>query len=138
MKKLLITSIFLTLVASLAYAQIRQTPQQTKPVVEQKAAPPSPIAEHFIKKYTIATRWNDLEVSKNALYDLIIEYPGNDSLIFSLALFYYENQKFPSSVLICQDLLTRNPKNVGALELVAESYQGLNLPDKALPNYEGL
>lgn len=99
---------------------------------------PNPILEHFARKYGVATRWNDFDVAKDALYDLIIEYPGNDSLIFALAYFYYENQKYPSCVMVCKDLLARNPKNASALELSGVGYENLNIYDRALQNYESL
>lgn len=98
----------------------------------------NPIAEHFAKKYGVAARWNDFEVAKDALYDLIVEYPGNDSLIFALAYFYYENQKYPSCVMICQDLLARNPRNGPALELSGIGYENLSIYDRALQSYESL
>ena len=107
---------------------------------QQQAEEPklSPMAEHFARKYSIASRWNDLEVAKDALYDLIVEFPDSDSLIFALAYYYYENQKYPSSALVGQDLLGRTPKNLQVLELVASSYENLNLLDRALQNYESL
>jgi tetratricopeptide (TPR) repeat protein len=77
-----------------------------------------------------------MEVAKDALYDVITENPQNDSLIYSLAISYYENQKYASSVLISQDLLIRDQKNLSFLELCAASFEGLGLKDKALPHYE--
>src|SRR5262245_56980682 len=92
-----------------------QAPAQTQTAPAQ-STPANPIGEHFARKYALATRWNDAEAAKDALYDLIADYPGSDSLIFSLAYYYYENQKYPSSVLVCQDLLARNPKSIEVLE----------------------
>jgi tetratricopeptide (TPR) repeat protein len=37
-----------------------------------------------------------------------------------------------------QELLARNSKNPAALELTASSYEGLNINEKALQNYESL
>jgi tetratricopeptide (TPR) repeat protein len=98
----------------------------------------SPITQHFARKYATALQWNDYEVAKDALYDLIIENPGNDSLIFDLAVYYYQNQKSASAVLVSNELLARNPKNVGALEIAASGYETLGVPDKALQSYESL
>jgi outer membrane protein assembly factor BamD (BamD/ComL family) len=69
------------------------------------------ITDHFYKKYVTAIKWNDFEVAKSALYDLIMENPQNDSLILSLAYHYYENQQHVPAVLVSQELLARNPKN---------------------------
>ncbi len=96
------------------------------------------LVNHYSRKYAIAQRWGDYDVAKDAMYDLISEFPGNDSLVFTLAYFYYENQKHASCAVVCNDLLTRNPKNLPALELSALSYEGLNIKDKALQSYESL
>jgi len=111
-----------------------QAPAQTAPPQQEPQLPP--MMQHFLRKHAIATRWNDMEVAKDALYDVITENPQNDSLIYSLAISYYENQKYASSVLISQDLLIRDQKNLSFLELCAASFEGLGLKDKALPHYE--
>jgi tetratricopeptide (TPR) repeat protein len=149
MKKFTIVSLLLLAVVFIARAQSKKPkPTDTKPqttaTTEQKQeaepaqAQMSPLAAHFARKYSIATRWNDSEVSKDALYDLITEFPGSDSLIFVLAYSYYENQKYPSSILVCQDLLARNPKDLKVLELSAAGYEALNIMDRALQNYESM
>jgi len=150
MNRFLILSAFI-LVSAAASAQKGKTTPQTKPATEPAQAATSNSQEgqirgitasimvnHYSRKYAVAQRWGDYDVSKDALYDLIAEYPGNDSLIFSLAYFYYENQKHASCAVICNDLLARNPRNAPALELSAVSYEGLNLKDKALQSYESL
>ncbi len=96
------------------------------------------IVDHYARKYAVAQRWGDYDVAKDALYDLIAEFPGNDSLIFTLAYFYYENQKHASCAVVCNDLLARNAKNTAALELSAISYENLGIKEKALQSYESL
>jgi tetratricopeptide (TPR) repeat protein len=114
-----------------------ETEPQAKPQEQQKATI-NPLTEHFYKKYITALRWNDQEVAKDALYDLIMENPQNDSLIFNLAYYYYENQNYPSAVLVSQQLLARNPKNTAALEISAVGYEYMGVPDRSLQNYESL
>jgi tetratricopeptide (TPR) repeat protein len=151
MKRNAIVTVVIILAASVAFAQAdksKGTPgkQSTnKPAAQTKPQPQtqvenklSPSAEHAWRKYNVASRWNDLDVAKEALYDLIIEFPKNDSLIFALAIYYYENQKYASSALVGQDLLAREPKNPQILDVVAQSYEGLNLLDRALQYYESL
>jgi tetratricopeptide (TPR) repeat protein len=111
-----------------------QAPVQTTPPQQEPQL--SPLTEHFLRKHAIAIRWNDMDVAKDALYDVITENPQNDSLIYTLAISYYENQKYASAVLIAKDLLTRDQKNLNFLELSAASFEGLGLKDKALPHYE--
>ncbi len=115
-------------------------PEVKKPEPVKKDSLPrvSPITQHFARKYATALQWNDYEVAKDALYDLIIENPGNDSLILDLAVYYYQNQKSASSVLVSNELLARNPKNIGALEISAAGYEALGVLDKSLQNYESL
>ncbi len=147
MKKVIILQILILLSVSVMKAQ-NQKPASTatKPATAKpqgakavaKEPPVNLIGDHFGKKYSVASRWNDPDVAKDALYDLIIEYPGSDSLIYALAYFYFENQKYASSVLVCRDLLARNPKSPPVLELSGSSYEGLNVYDKAIENYETL
>ncbi len=142
-----------SLIVSVAQAQSKKksktetvAPQpQPEPKLEELPKPQeqpnqvvNPMTEHFYKKYVTALQWNDNEVAKNALYDLIIENPQNDSLIFNLAYYYYENQQYPSSVLVSQQLLTRNPKNLAALEISAVGFEAMGVPDRSLQNYESL
>ena len=113
---------------------------ETKPTATQQDKKPaiSPLTEHFYKKYLAAVQWGDQDVARDALYDLIIENPQNDSLIFKLAYDYYETQKYIPAVLVSQQLLARNPKNTAALEISAVGYETMGVPDRALQSYESL
>lgn len=93
---------------------------------------------HFINKYIVANRFGDYDVARDALYDLLVESPGNDSLFFTLGYLYYDNQKFTSAALVGQELLARNSKNPDALELTASSFESLGLKDRALQYFESL
>jgi tetratricopeptide (TPR) repeat protein len=132
-----------------AFSQAKKQPTktETKPPVKteskQTTAPAeeknmSSLSQHYYNKYRTALQWSDYEVAKDALYDLIMENPMNDSLIYNLAIYYYENQKYVSAVLVCQPLLARNPKNEAALEISAVGYQTMGVPDRALQNFESL
>jgi tetratricopeptide (TPR) repeat protein len=143
------------LIAASASAQKKSKKGQPEPAkTEASAVPPAPetkpeqakqdsvkidpLIAHFIRKYSTALAWNDYDVAKDALYDLIVENPGNDSLIYDLAVFYYERQKYASSVLVGQELLSRNPKSLPALEIVASGYENLGITDRALQTYESM
>lgn len=97
-----------------------------------------PFINHFLIKYQVATRFGDNDVARDALYDLIIENPANDSLFLQLGFLYFESQKFTSAILVGQELLARNDKNPAALELTGSAFEALNLNDKALQNFETL
>jgi tetratricopeptide (TPR) repeat protein len=153
MKKIITLLSFIVLTASVVFAQAdkskatqgKQTTAKPTTQGQTKAQPEAqterqlrPEVEHAWKKYNLASSWNDLEVAKDALYDMIVEFPNNDSLIFALGMYYYDNQKYASSALVGQALLNREPKNPRILEMVASSYEGLNLMDRALQHYESL
>lgn len=149
MKKFSIATLVLLLSTILSVAQKGNKPAPT-PAKPADAAPSNDLAQqirattasimidHYARKYSVAQRWGDYDVAKDALYDLISEFPGNDSLIFSLAYFYYEKENYTSCAVVCNDLLARNSKNSAALELSAISYENLNIKDRALQNYESL
>lgn len=144
----IIISLTLILLSLQVFPQAQKQPAktETKPPVKtesntqaaEKKPTVSPLTQHFYDKYVTALQWNDYDVAKDALYDLIIENPQNDSLIYNLAVYYYENQKYVSAVLVCQPLLARNPKNIAALEISAVGYETMGVPDRALQNYESL
>ena len=125
-----------------------QKKKATEPAAEpvQKTEQPAPVkseaqdfmAQHYFKKYAMAIKWNDAEMAKDALYDLIIQNPQNDSLIFNLAYYYYDNQEYAPAMLVTQELVARQPKNPGYLELSGASFEALGILDRALQNYETL
>lgn len=129
----------------MSFAQAKKQPAtkpatttSAKPAADTKQAQVNPLTEHFLRKYSLAAQWNDFEVAKSALYDLIIENPANDSLLFTLAYYYYENRQYAPNLLISQELLARSPKNLNYLEMAAVSSEALGVRDKALQNYETL
>lgn len=146
MRTIVFVFLAISLNVSVAHAQAQKQAVKTDPAktqTQQKQTQPAkqavnPLTEHFYKKYVTAIQWSDYDVAKDALYDLIMENPQNDSLIFNLAYYYYENQKYASAVLVSQQLLARNPKNTAALEMSAVGYEVMGVPDRSLQNYESL
>jgi tetratricopeptide (TPR) repeat protein len=98
----------------------------------------NPLISHFLVKYNVAVRFNDMATAKDALYDLIVENPANDSLFLNLAMMYFDGRQYASTILVSQELIARNAKNTTAIEMAAASFEGLNLFDKALQQYEAL
>ena len=91
-----------------------------------------------VQIYSRAMKYNDVEAAKSALYNLIAMEPANDSLLFDLAYLYFDNQKYISSILATNDLLTLNPDHLAALEISAISYENIGAREKALEAYESL
>lgn len=157
MKKSLIL-LMLVMMVGVSFGQKKKDDKQSKPEpAKTEATPATPPAttpataqpaqqtqqanafiNHYMVKFNVAMRFNDPDVARDALYDLMVANPSNDSLLLNLAFIYYENQKYPSAILVSQELLARNAKNATVLELAAASYEALNIYDKALQHYESL
>ena len=88
--------------------------------------------------YELGLKYADVSIARNSLYNLIALDPDDASLLDSLAYMYYEYQQFTSCLLVCLDVLKRNPDNIPALEMSAISYDNLGLKDKALTSYESI
>jgi len=113
-------------------------PQQTQPVSPKDSIQINPLVRHYFIKYQLAVQWGDYEEAKDALYDLIIENQATDSIVYELSYYYLQNQKFAPAVLVAQELLKRNPKNVAALEICGIGFENLGVFERALQNYESL
>jgi tetratricopeptide (TPR) repeat protein len=113
-------------------------PPATQPQTQPQQQQVNPLISHFLMKYNVAVRFNDMAAAKDALYDLIVENPANDSLFLNLAVMYFDARQYASTILVSQELLARNAKNTTAIELAAASFESLNIYDKALQHYESL
>ncbi|MFM7194601.1 MAG: hypothetical protein ACKOYP_07455 [Bacteroidota bacterium] len=117
--------------------------QPAAPAAEVKdttAATPSinPFLRHFLVKYQVASQFADYDVARDAIYDLLVENAGVDSLLLNLQYLYLENQKYTQGVLVGKAILARDSRNEAALEMTAGAFEALNIKDQALSNYETL
>lgn len=110
--------------------------QEEKPTAQQQVN--AFVVNHFSKAYALATRYGDTDNAISALYNVLAEYPQNDSLLYTLSYLYFQNNKTAQSVLVSQDLLKVNSEHLGALELSAAGYEKLGIKDKSLDAYESL
>lgn len=133
MKRLLVL-IFIAASFNYSSAQTEQQPpaQQKAPTVQQI------FSNHYSRTYQAAIRYNDYAMAKNALYNLLVENPQNDSILFSLSVLYFQNQQYASAAITANDVIAMNPNNTGALEVSAKSLENLGALDKALESYETL
>ncbi len=88
--------------------------------------------------YQLALRYNDMEVAKQKLYELLVRNPSNLRFAEALASLYFEMGEPSSAALVALDLLEENDKNTVALEVAAFSLEQLGALDKALPHFERL
>jgi tetratricopeptide (TPR) repeat protein len=141
MKHFFLVVLMMSTVAGIAQTTkqpVQKQPTQTKPTTEQAKPQINVLTQHYLRKYSVASQWGDMEVAKSALYDLIVENPANDSLLITLAYYYYENQQYAPSLLVNRELLARNPKSTSSLEMAAVSAEALGVKDQSLQNYETL
>lgn len=126
--------ILLVCLTTIVYAQEEQQSgeEQNIPTTAQV------FSAHYARTYQVALRYSDYDVAKHALYNLLVENPQNDSIVYSLSLLYLQNQKYASAVLSANDILAMKPAHTGALEIAGISYENLGLKDKALEKYETL
>jgi tetratricopeptide (TPR) repeat protein len=89
-------------------------------------------------KYIFASKYNDPDVAKNALYTLLAMDPSDDSLKLRLSAYYFENGQYASSLFSSADIIARNPDNLDALRINAFSYERMGVNDKAISAYESL
>jgi tetratricopeptide (TPR) repeat protein len=94
--------------------------------------------KHYQMKYVFGMKYNDAEVAKDALYSMVAMDPNDDSLKMRLCYYYFEQNKFASSLFVSLDLLSRQPDNLDALRINALSYENMGVRDKAIEAYESL
>ena len=88
--------------------------------------------------YNLGLKYADINIARNAIYNLIAMDPTDRSLLDSLAYMYYEYQQYTSCLLVSLDILKGNPDHMAALEMSGFSYEQLGLKDKALVAYESI
>ncbi|MDW3190796.1 MAG: hypothetical protein R8G66_00435 [Cytophagales bacterium] len=130
MKKVLLIALgCVTALMVLAQEQEQQSvPVDSLPFDVQKQA--------FI--YSTAARYSDPMISRMALYNLLAYNPANTAIMDSLALSYIDYQQYASAVLVAQDALRINPKDMLATEIAAVAFENLGLADRSVTYYETL
>ena len=94
--------------------------------------------KHYQMKYVFGMKFNDKDIAKAAMYDMIALDPMDDSLKFNLAILYYENMQYPSCLFVTNDLLSRSPDDIDILHINALCYQNMGVKDKAMSAFETL
>lgn len=131
---------YLITILALSLFAISTNAQETGNQSQQPKAPTAGqvLTSHYARTYQVALRYNDYSVAKNALLNLLVENPQNDSILYSLSALYFQMQQYASAALSANDLVARNPEHLGALEIAANSLESLGATDKALDSYESL
>jgi tetratricopeptide (TPR) repeat protein len=125
--------IFVIVLTAISMTGFTQETQQTPQNNSRNSA-----AVHYSTVYQRAIRYNDFNVAKGALYNLVNLYPANDSLLYSLSILYFQMQQYASAALSARDVLSLNPDHTGAMEISAVSFENIGAKEKALESYEKL
>lgn len=89
--------------------------------------------------YQLAIRYNDFDVAKVKLYDLLLRNPTNVRYAELLASLYFELNQSTSAALVALDIIEGGSgKNTTALEIAAYSLEQVGALDRALPHFESL
>jgi tetratricopeptide (TPR) repeat protein len=88
--------------------------------------------------YQLAIRYNDLDVAKVKLYNLLLRNPSNLRYAELLASLYFDLNQLSSAALVSLDILDGNRNNTAALEIAAYSLEQLGALDRALPHFESM
>jgi predicted Zn-dependent protease len=126
----------LLLLAISSGSVVAQTANDSLPRLEPKTKNALNVADQLA--YQAALRYNDLDVAKIKLFDLMVRNPEDLRYMEALGSLYFESGQNASAALVAMDILKVNDKNVGALEIAAYALEQLGAFDRALPYYESL
>ncbi len=103
------------------------------PCFSQKIKTPSDTAISW-SIYRNALKFNDLDVAKSALFEILAHQPGNQSVYDSLAHLYFRIGAYDQALIACE-----KAQPTGAIkEIRAYSYRNLGDIKTALPLFEQL
>ena len=88
--------------------------------------------------FTLAVRYSDGVVAKQALYEMIARYPENTNLLDSLALIYFDLGEYAACVLVSRDIVKFKPNDLNILLVKGMSEKNIGLLNEALLTYEKL
>jgi tetratricopeptide (TPR) repeat protein len=98
-------------------------------------------ANEYVKSMALlrkAQSFNDADMEKRALFDLLVLNENDTTILQGLASKYYNEANYTSAVLVGLDYLKRYPGDVFALEICALSYEKLRIYDKAIQFYQDM
>jgi len=130
MNKIKVLALALAMISTNLLAQEAATPAPKDPLQTKN--------ESDQKIYQMALRYNDTNVAKVKLYELIERNPNNSRYAELLASLYFELEQYTSAALLAIDIVENNSKNTTALEIAAYSLEQLGALDRSLRHFESL
>jgi len=93
------------------------------------------LRKHYLKVYTQALGYNDVNVAINALQGYLAV---DNSLIFkdTLSMLYFSTKNYYSALLLSEEVYKAEPNNLDAMARTAECYDELGDPKTAISLFE--
>lgn len=85
-----------------------------------------------------AKLYNDISMSRGSMLRLVLLEGENSTYKDSLAFLYFSERAYPSSFIISQEVLKRDPNNVKMMEVQAFSLESIGAYDKATESFKKL
>ena len=79
-----------------------------------------------VAMYQAAQRYNDANLVKQALLEMIILNPTDTAILRNLAELYYTTGAYVSSAIVAMDMMSVDANSVVAQEIAALSYENLD------------
>jgi len=100
-----------------------------------KAQDSATLRKHYLKVYTQALGYNDVNVAINALQGYLAV---DNSLIFkdTLSMLYFSTKNYYSALLLSEEVYKAEPNNLDAMARTAECYDELGDPKTAISLFE--
>jgi tetratricopeptide (TPR) repeat protein len=86
--------------------------------------------------YKKAMDYGDLPVARTAVMQLMVKYPEKPQWKDTLIAIYGAMGMYEQAILLGEEILQTRPNDTNSLQIVAISYEGLNVLNKAIEYYE--
>ncbi len=86
--------------------------------------------------YRTAMKYGDLPVARTAVVQLMIKYPAKTEWRDTLLAIYGAMGMYEQAILLGEEILQTKPADTNSLQVVAMSYEGLGILNKAIEYYE--
>ena len=135
---LLVFAIAFGALGSVNSLQAQKTKGKTEPAPSPAPAQPQFGTAHYKSVFDRAVRYNDLAVASDAVYQLLSISESNANFLDTLAVLYFQRSAWPQTILVCNDLLAKEPNKASSLELRAIAHQSIGMIKESLADFEAL
>lgn len=118
----------------------QKTKGKTEPTPSSQPAPAQPQfgTAHYKAVFDRAIKYNDLAVATDAIYQMLAISESNANFLDTLAVLYFQRSAWTQTILVCNDLLAKEPTKLNALELRGIAHQSVGMIKESLADFEVL